>query len=297
MKSITKVLSFTKSQRYLLTMFVMLYSSVHLYNIKRIQFKNVNVEQITLDSILHELNIEKVLKDSIIKNVRKRPLSKPSFVPRLKVSELTEFNPNIGDSLSLLQYGFSPFAVSNIIKYRLKGGEFKDCDDLLKIYGVDKEVYNKSKSFCKCDNPKKREIKLAIRIEINKADTSELMKIRGIGQVLSKRIIKYRDRLDGFYDINQLQEVYGIEQEVFQTFKKQLYINSKVRKMNLNSITYNDLIKHFYFDKHITNAIVNYVKQHGPLNSVEEIKKIKIIDEEIYSKIENYLSVSSEQES
>jgi DNA uptake protein ComE-like DNA-binding protein len=49
---------------------------------------------------------------------------------------------------------------------------------------------------------------------LNTASASDLLPIHGIGPVLSKRIIKYRDAIGGYTHKHQLYKVYGLDSVV-----------------------------------------------------------------------------------
>ena len=67
--------------------------------------------------------------------------------------------------------------------------------------------------------PKVEKWPLGTVVELNSADTTALKKVPGIGSVFAKRIIKYRELLGGFYSVEQLGEVYGIDEERYKSMK------------------------------------------------------------------------------
>ena len=70
-----------------------------------------------------------------------------------------------------------------------------------------------------------------LKIELNKADSVELVKLRGIGPVLSKRIIRYRTSLGGkFHSVDELRNVYGLSEETFLSIKPHLWIDTLLLK-------------------------------------------------------------------
>ena len=75
----------------------------------------------------------------------------------------------------------------------------------------------------------KKTLKKAISppFDINTANAEDLQKIHGIGQVLSQRIIRYRERLQGFALETQLAEVYGLSPEVVARLQDRCSIMTK----------------------------------------------------------------------
>jgi competence ComEA-like helix-hairpin-helix protein len=128
-------------------------------------------------------------------------------------------------------------------------------------------------------------------VELNTADSTQLETLRGIGPALSARIVKYRNRLGGFYKKEQLLDVYGLDSVKFEELKNQVSVDPvTVQKINVNTATFDEMKKHPYLSYKQMNAIIQYRKQHGVYRSVEDLREIAIINEEILRKIEPYLT-------
>lgn len=94
-------------------------------------------------------------------------------------------------------------------------------------------------------------------IDLNKADTIELMKVPGIGPIFSNRIVKFRDLLGGFYHREQLQEVYGLTTDRYDEINKWFQIDtSAIIKLAINSADFKTLNRHPYLSYEQTRAIV-----------------------------------------
>ena len=128
--------------------------------------------------------------------------------------------------------------------------------------------------------------------ELNSADTSELIKIYGIGSYTSMQIVKYRNLLGGYVSVKQLKEVPGIHEEAFNLILDKFTLDSsKVTKLNINTATVEEMKKHPYIKYNLANLIVNYRKQHGNYKSVEEIKKLDLVNDELFAKLAPYLTI------
>ena len=151
-------------------------------------------------------------KDNQITSIDKGDFKKDEwFVPEI----LFDFDPNQVSKKELKRLGFSEKQAKTLMNYREKGGTFYKKDDLLKIYGIEKEQFailepyiilelsNNSDEFISKNIQKEL-------IEINSASKEDLMKINGIGNTFSERIIKYRDLLGGYYRKDQILEVYAL---------------------------------------------------------------------------------------
>ena len=232
---------------------------------------------------------------------------------------LFEFDPNELEEEGWKKLGVEERTIRTILNYRNKGGHFFEKDDLLKIYGFDTAKYEQLESYIRIAedekavmNPleksvyqpkEKYEWKTAYperkekpkyeprKIELNAADSAQLVTVNGIGPVLSKRIIKYRNKLGGFVNVNQMMEVYGMDSVWFETIKPSLLVDStSVVKIPINTISQEELAMHPYFWRNISKAICNYRQQHGAFKSIDDLKQIYLLDETLLRKIEPYLS-------
>ena len=132
----------------------------------------------------------------------------------------------------------------------------------------------------------------AFEVAINVSDTTSFKKIKGIGSKRAVQILKYRNLLGGFKSVNQLKEVYSINDSLFESIKYFLIIkDSSLKQININLCSIRDLNRHPYIKWNIANSIINYRNQHGLYNSLDELLKIHIIDQEIYFKIVPYLTI------
>jgi competence ComEA-like helix-hairpin-helix protein len=129
-------------------------------------------------------------------------------------------------------------------------------------------------------------------LELNTADTSDLQQLHGIGPVFSKRIVKYRNLLGGYCSKEQLMEVYGLEQELYDKLKHHIVVDtSKVSKLNINTADIDDLKRHPYLDYYQAKAVVEYRQKIGAFKTINDLRHIVLIDNNTFEKIKPYLSV------
>jgi competence ComEA-like helix-hairpin-helix protein len=222
--------------------------------------------------------------------------------------ELFTFDPNTLDAEGWKRLGIRDKTIQTIQKFTAKGFKFRKPEDIKRIYGLrpneverlmpfiniaESSTSSSSANFTASPTPSPSAPKFTARvIEINSADTSALISLPGIGSKLAARIINFRDKLGGFTSVNQVGETYGLPDSTFQKVKNKLQCNSNsVTKLNINTADINLLKTHPYIKWNIANAIVNYRQQHGNYRSVEELKKINIISDDIFNKIAPYLTV------
>jgi len=109
---------------------------------------------------------------------------------------------------------------------------------------------------------------------------------------LASRIVTFRDKLGGFYSIEQVGETYGLPDSTFQKIKQYLKLdNPSVKKININTATVDELKAHPYIKFSLANPIVAYRNEHGSFSKIEDIKKVMAVTDEIYKKIAPYLSL------
>jgi competence protein ComEA len=129
-------------------------------------------------------------------------------------------------------------------------------------------------------------------VDINTADTTEFIKLPGIGNKLSNRIITFRDKLGGFYSIDQVGETFGLPDSTFQKIRPSLtLINKELKQVNINTATLDELKIHPYIRYQLANAIIQYRTQHGNFSSVNDLNKVMLFNEELYNKVSPYLTI------
>ncbi|TLP81046.1 ComEA family DNA-binding protein [Maribacter sp. ACAM166] len=130
-------------------------------------------------------------------------------------------------------------------------------------------------------------------IDLNSASAEELQRVSGIGEKLSARIIKFRNRLGGFLVDDQLYEVYGLDEEVVKRALNQFKVVSKpeIIKINVNTATAEELSKLIYLQKEVALRIVNYRNLNGSINSLSELINIEGFPPERIERIGLYLSL------
>jgi competence protein ComEA len=127
-------------------------------------------------------------------------------------------------------------------------------------------------------------------VDVNSADTAAFIALPGIGSKLAQRIVNFRDKLGGFHTIEQVGETFGLPDSTFQKIKPRFVLsNPSVKKLNINMATVDELKMHPYIRYTIGNAIVQYRTQHGNFRSVNDLKKIVLITEDVYNKLQPYV--------
>lgn len=194
-------------------------------------------------------------------------------------------------------YGIGKVYSERIVKYRNKIGGFSSIEQLKEVYGIHDTVYQKFKHQLRISFSNKSTMSASannIKIEVNSASVEELIQLKGIGSVYAKRIVEFRDKLGGFYAIEQLKDVYGIHDTVYQKLATQIYIKpSSIKKININKATLEELISNPYFFSTLAKQVVGYRTKVKPFENVEDLKKLYYIKDhpEYYNKILPYVTL------
>jgi len=129
--------------------------------------------------------------------------------------------------------------------------------------------------------------------DLNSATAEDLKVIRGIGDKLSQRIVKFRNRLGGFIVDDQLFDVYGLEPEIVErTFERfKVLSQPQIEKININRASAKEISKLIYLSYDVASDIVAYRKINGTITSFGELTKIEDFPMDKIHRIELYLSL------
>ena len=206
-----------------------------------------------------------------------------------------EINSSTAEDFQRLK-GIGKVFAERIVKYRDKIGGFSSLEQLKEVYGIHDTVYQKFKSNIYVKPVSKKQIIITKRIiEINSASQDDFESLNGIGKVFAQRIIQFREKLGGFYSKEQLKDVYGIHDTVYQKIKEQIKITPVqfTRKINVNTATYEELTSNPYLFSTVAKQIIGYRTKVKPFNSIEDLQKLYYIKDhpEYYDKILPYISI------
>lgn len=220
-------------------------------------------------------------------------------------NKLFNFDPNIISDDEFSQLGFSKFNIKTIRNFLSKGGKFRKPEDVKKIFGVKLELFqklepfivinpsqNNNHSFSDSTKTQKKYTTKKV-VEINSADSIELVGLYRIGPATASRIIDYRNKLGGFLKLEQLTEIWGFDEDVLYDLNGKVMVDaSKAIIHNVNTVSADELKTHPYFKYKLSNAIVNYRKQHGNFLKMDDLKNIVLINDSIYKRITLYLKLN-----
>jgi competence ComEA-like helix-hairpin-helix protein len=211
------------------------------------------------------------------------------------------FNPNDADKDDFINLGFSEKQAESIVKYRDKGAVFKSKQDFKKVFVVSDEMYAHLETWISLPDEDIADNKTTtsatqenIIVELNTADTTSLKQIKHIGSHFAKRIVEYRQKLGGFHSVEQLLDINGINEEIYSKIAPYFVVDKgKIIKLDLNKSSFKDFTRHPYFEYYIVKSLFEYKDKHGVFASVNDIREIPLIYDDLYNKINPYLYVSA----
>lgn len=258
------------------------------------------------DSVKTDFKDYQTKQDSLYKAKWKKTYKRDTIAIRMQM-----FDPNTVDSMTLLHLGFKPWQAKNMLKYRAKGGKYRKKEDLKKLYGMTDSMYLALTPYiyikdsivvdsARIDSvhmdslPKWKSPKKDTILNLRTADTTELKLIRGIGSYRAKMIVRYREQLGGYAQVEQIMEARGMDKVIADSILPHFYIDSVVvNKIPINHIRPEVLQRHPYLNFEQAKAIYEYRRKHIRIKSAEELKKIKGLSPTDIEKILIYLDFSS----
>jgi competence protein ComEA len=223
---------------------------------------------------------------------------------------LFEFDPNTLSAAGWRKLGIGERTIRTISHYITKGGRFRKPEDLGKVYGlkpadlqrvlpyvrIEEPAFGGQKAFFK--DTAGRHSRHAVSkppilpVDINTADTTAWIALPGIGSRLAQRICNFREKLGGFYSVDQVAETYALPDSTFQHIKPWLQNSTMpVKKLNINTADANTLKQHPYIRWQVANAIVQFRQQHGPFQSITDVQQIMLVTPEIFQKMAPYIDI------
>lgn len=249
---------------------------------------------------------DKVEADSVqrvVEHREKKAVIKKTEAPSRKVV-LAPFDPNLADSIELLDLGLSPYVARNVLRYREKGGRFRTPESFARIYGLTEDQFETLRPYIRISESfrQKTDTSTYVRrdtfavvykypkgtlVDVGVADTTELKKIPGIGSGISKAIVGYRNRLGGFYSLEQLREVRFVTPEMMEWFKLD---SISIRPLPVNRAGLDRLRNHPYLNFYQAKVILEHRKKHGEIKSLSQLSLYEEFTEKDLKRLSAYFS-------
>ncbi len=217
------------------------------------------------------------------------------------VIRLQPFDPNTADSILLVTVGFKPWMARNLIRYRNAGKVFRRSEDLQRLYGMNDSLYSTLLPFIQIDTAALASslgmcrvvsdtdtvitaytprIKRDTILDLNTADTTEFMLLRGVGRFTAMQIIRYRQALGGYYSTSQLYEISEIANDRIDSLLPHLYADtSLITPIDVNRASVKQLYSHPYISYKQAEQLYDLRRRKLRLHSPDELSAVFSPDE------------------
>lgn len=209
------------------------------------------------------------------------------------VLKIYPFNPNFITDYKGYKLGMSVAEIDRLLAFRKQNKyvnsseEFqavtKVSDSLLSVISPyfkfpdwvkNKKEFKEYKKYSNTVFAKKEKI---IILDINQASQEDLVKIYGIGEAISLRILKFKENLGAFVSMEQMKDIWGLSPEVIENLNSHFKVSSlpNVKKIDINNASIKELSQFPYFNYQLAKQIVTFRSMNGDFKNVNDLTKIK----------------------
>ena len=252
-----------------------------------------------------EKGIHDVASQHLIDSLKRLALTK-------NVPKIYPFNPNFITDYKGYTLGMSPKEIDRLLKFREEGKYVNSATEFQEITQVSDSLLSSMSIYFKfpewtqkrnntytpatIQNKKRQSVAPKEIIDLNQVTPEQLKKVYGIGDKLSARIVKFRDRLGGFLVNEQLYDVYGLDSQVVKRILKRYQVLNppKIKRINVNTATASEIAQLIYINRSQAEEIVRYREENGSFSSLNEMTSMFNVSKEKIDRIGLYLSFEEE---
>ncbi|SHI72775.1 ComEA family DNA-binding protein [Flavobacterium terrae] len=276
-----KFLYFNKEQRigiallvFLIVLLQAVYFSISFYSVKDVEISDEGKKWLALQVEIDSLKNNTTREDSY---------------------KMYPFNPNFITDFKGYKLGMKVAEIDRLLEFRKSGKFVNSAQEFQKVTQVSDSllakispyfkfpdwVNNKNVSqrmYAKKDfNTFEKKPEKIVQKDLNEATKEDLIKIYGIGDGISERILKFKESLGGFVSMEQMNDVWGLSPEVIAELNKYFKISNlpSTTKIDINNASTKELSKFPYFKFSLSREIVTYRSMNGEIKSIEDLIKIK----------------------
>lgn len=223
-----------------------------------------------------------------------------SEIDSLKSSKFNErskvyaFNPNFISDYKGYKLGMSSQEIDRLLAFRKENkyvSSAKEFQEITKIsdslllsmsplfkfpdWIQNKTTYNKEKKEYPKREYEKKEI--VVLLDINQASQEDLIKLYGIGEALSLRILRQKEIYGCFVSMEQMNDIWGLSPEVLLQLNThfKVLIPPNFKRIKINDASLKELSQFPYFKYAMAKQIVTARSMNGNFDNIEDLAKIK----------------------
>ncbi|MGO4906268.1 ComEA family DNA-binding protein [Flavobacterium sp. W20_MBD1_R3] len=206
------------------------------------------------------------------------------------------FNPNFITDYKAYKLGMSLQEIDRLLAFRKENRFVNSPKEFQSVTKISDSLLNEMAPYFKFPdwvNNKKKDTKFKeytvyqneasakkekiILIDINQATKEDLVKIYGIGEAISVRILRQKETLGGFVSMEQMKEIWGLSPEVIENLNTHFKVTTLARfkKIEINNASLKELSQFHYFRYALAKQIVTYRSMYGNIRNIEDLTKIK----------------------
>ena len=200
------------------------------------------------------------------------------------------FNPNFITDFKGYKLGMKVTEIDRLLAYRKTNKYVNSAEEFQNVTKISDSLLAIISPFFKFPDwvkNKKQEVsfgksnfetnKKVIQLDINQASKEDLIKIYGIGEGISNRILKQKEIFGAFVSMDQMQDIWGLSPEVIAELNKHFKVSgsASTNKIDINTISTKELTKFPYFKYALAKEIVTYRSMNNGIKSIEDLTKIK----------------------
>jgi len=251
-------------------------------------------------------NIPSELNEQEIAMFQKRIDSVKLAASSVKTVEIFPFNPNLITDYKGYTLGMSPGEIDRLHAYRAQDEWVNSSKEFQQVTKISDSLLQKISPYFKFpdwvtskNSPARLKVSNYVKkafedkIDLNTATAEDFMRLKGIGEVLSGRIVNYRNKIGGFVDDLQLKDIYGLNYELREEIQSYYTVKSppEIKIFSINQASVIELSSIPYINYELAREIVNYRLLHEKISSFEELAKIEAFPSEKIERIALYLYV------
>ena len=214
----------------------------------------------------------------------------------------SSFDPGKVEMAELISWGLSPFAAGNWIRYRESGGTFREPGDIIKIYGINRELATKLSALAifettaAKDYSVNHEKKAVFKPDLNRCGFSYLTDSLSLSPENAAIILSYRKRLGGYIDPVQITEAVDLPDSIIVKIKEKTQIDTGgIRKIDLENANYKELVAHPYLSSKEVASILKFRTYSERAIDIDLLTEFGILTEENRKKLLPYLKTAEKK--